>query len=101
LNKKTKYRNLNLSDLRSLVGYVGQEPVLYGGTIRSNLVFGRPVDSVTDDEIWRVLDAVNAAEFVRKLLYVSATSKLENSNGFGSGNTTREKSGSCGCVWLR
>lgn len=67
LNRTKNLRNLNLSDLRSLFGYVGQEPVLFGGTIRSNLVFGRPVDSVTDAEIWGVLDAVNAAEFVRKL----------------------------------
>ncbi len=36
--------------LRERIGYVGQEPVLFSGTIRENVVVGKV--EATDDEIW-------------------------------------------------
>jgi ATP-binding cassette subfamily B multidrug efflux pump len=35
-------RNYRLEDLRRIVGYVPQEPVLFSDSIRNNIVFGRP-----------------------------------------------------------
>lgn len=67
LNNQFDYRELNVSKLRRLFGYVGQEPVLFGGTIRSNLILGLSYNVPHDDEIWRILDLVNASEFVRNL----------------------------------
>ena len=37
-------KELNLRWLRSQIGYVGQEPVLFSGTIAENISFGRNVD---------------------------------------------------------
>ncbi|QQL45292.1 ABC transporter ATP-binding protein [Sulfuriroseicoccus oceanibius] len=53
------------SDLRSHIGYVTQEPFLFNGTVRENLVLADRTAS--DEEIWAALDASNAGHFVRKL----------------------------------
>lgn len=42
---------LGLHDLRSSFGIIPQEPVLFEGTVRSNI---DPVGQYTDDEIWKV-----------------------------------------------
>ncbi|CAF4872982.1 unnamed protein product, partial [Rotaria magnacalcarata] len=35
-------RKLNIEWLRSQIGYVGQEPVLFSGTIEDNIRLGKP-----------------------------------------------------------
>lgn len=50
-------------DLRGAVGVVMQRAQLFGGTIRSNLLWGRA--NATDDELWQALETAQAAEFVR------------------------------------
>lgn len=35
-------KSLDLKWLRSMIGYVGQEPVLFATTIRENLLFANP-----------------------------------------------------------
>jgi ABC-type multidrug transport system fused ATPase/permease subunit len=42
---------LGLHDLRSRFGIIPQEPVLFEGTVRSNV---DPVGQYTDEEIWEV-----------------------------------------------
>jgi ABC-type multidrug transport system fused ATPase/permease subunit len=42
---------LGLHDLRSRFGIIPQEPVLFEGTIRSNI---DPLEQYSDDEIWQV-----------------------------------------------
>lgn len=42
---------LGLHDLRSRFGIIPQEPVLFNGTVRSNV---DPIGQYTDDEIWQV-----------------------------------------------
>jgi ATP-binding cassette subfamily C protein LapB len=42
----------NPADLRSIVGYVGQNPDIFAGTVRDNITMGRP--HATDGEIARV-----------------------------------------------
>ncbi len=54
----------NLSDLRSLVGFVTQDPYLFETTLRENLTYGR---SVSKDEVERVINLVQLSEFVRTL----------------------------------
>ncbi len=55
-------RDLALNDLRSWVGIVPQEPMLFGGTIRENLVYGDLDASQT--EIEQVSRSAHAAEFI-------------------------------------
>ena len=46
-------KDLPMADLRQEVGIVLQKPILFAGTIRSNLQFGNP--DATDQEIWQAL----------------------------------------------
>ncbi len=47
------------------IGLVPQRPYLFSGTVRSNLLFGRP--DATDDEMWEALEVAQAADFVRAM----------------------------------
>lgn len=47
------------------MGYVGQQPVLFNGTVKDNIRLGKP--DATDDEIVKAAQAANAHEFVMKL----------------------------------
>lgn len=48
--------------LRDLVGVVMQKAVLFQGTIRENLLWGKP--GATDDELWQALNVAQAKEIV-------------------------------------
>lgn len=52
-----------LTQLREKIGIVPQRAVLFYGTIRSNMQWGRP--DATDEEIWEALSTAQAADFVR------------------------------------
>lgn len=56
-------RELTRAQVRSNVAIVMQKAQLFEGTVRSNLLWGNA--SGTDAELWRALEAAQAAEFVR------------------------------------
>ena len=58
-------REYSLRALRENIGVVSQESFLFNGTIRENLLMGKP--NATDAEIWRAVDAANAREFIERL----------------------------------
>ncbi|MBD5103750.1 MAG: ABC transporter ATP-binding protein, partial [Ruminococcaceae bacterium] len=58
-------RKYPLSQLREKIGIVPQRAVLFKGTIRSNMKWGK--ENAADEEIWAALETAQAAEFVRKL----------------------------------
>ncbi|MCI9652036.1 MAG: ABC transporter ATP-binding protein, partial [Lachnospiraceae bacterium] len=49
-------------ELRGMVGMVPQKAVLFKGTIRSNLQWGKP--DATEEEMWRAIDTAQAREVV-------------------------------------
>ncbi len=51
--------------LRDNTGFVTQEPFLFNTTIRENLTLAK--HEAADEELWKVLEAANAAEFIREL----------------------------------
>jgi ATP-binding cassette subfamily B protein len=55
-------RDIPLEQLWSLFGLVPQRGFLFGGTVGSNVRFGRP--EATDDEVWDALTVAQAREFV-------------------------------------
>jgi ATP-binding cassette subfamily B protein len=58
-------RRARTDSLRSQMGIVPQEPFLFSGTLRENVVFGRP--DAGEDDVWRALAGVGADDFVRGL----------------------------------
>ena len=54
-----------LSALRAQVGFVLQETVLFRGTIRENIAYGRP--GATDEEVVAAAKIANADEFIAKM----------------------------------
>ena len=58
-------REYDLHRLREAIGVVTQESFLFNGSIRENLLMGRP--DATDAELWRAVDAANARQFIERL----------------------------------
>jgi len=58
-------REQPLQEIRDGLGLVPQQAYLFGGTVRSNLLLGRP--QATEDELWRALEVAQAADFVRAM----------------------------------
>lgn len=52
----------SFDELRAHVGIVMQKAVLFKGTIRENLKWGK--NDATDEELWEAIDAAQAREFV-------------------------------------
>ena len=54
-----------LYGLRSQIGFVLQDTVLFTGTVRDNIAFGRP--DATEDEIIQAAKLANADEFITRM----------------------------------
>ncbi len=58
-------RDFTLVGLRGQIGFVLQDTVLFRGTVRDNIAYGRP--SATDEEIAQAAKLANADEFIAKM----------------------------------
>ena len=58
----TNIREVNLTHLRENIGIVPQEVILFGGSIRENIAYGKP--GASDDEIRDAAAKANALEFI-------------------------------------
>jgi ATP-binding cassette subfamily B multidrug efflux pump len=58
-------RRLAPEVLWSLIGLVPQKAYLFSGTVRSNLLHGKP--EATDEELWEALEIAQADGFVREM----------------------------------
>jgi ABC-type multidrug transport system fused ATPase/permease subunit len=58
-------RDYDLRTLREAVGVVTQESFLFNGSIRENLLMGKP--TATEAELWGAVDAANARQFIERL----------------------------------
>lgn len=58
-------REYNLRALREAIGVVTQESFLFNGSIRENLLVGKP--DASDAELWHAVDAANARGFIERL----------------------------------
>lgn len=57
-------REYSMEELRQKVGIVPQKAVLFQGTIRDNLLWGK--EDATEEELWRAVENAQAKEFVEK-----------------------------------
>lgn len=55
-------KDYKLTDLRSMMGNVNQESILFNDTIRNNIAFG--VEAATDEEVSAAAAIANATEFI-------------------------------------
>lgn len=58
-------RQFKQAELRQLLGFSPQEAVLFSGTIRENLQYGKA--DATDDELWHALKVAQGFDFVSNL----------------------------------
>jgi len=58
-------RDLNPDLLWGNIGLVPQKPYLFSGTVRSNLLYGKP--DATEDELWQALTIAQAQGFVAEM----------------------------------
>lgn len=64
----TDLRTLNPTWLRSHIGAVNQEPVLFSGTIRENILYGvNTGEEINEDDFQRVVREAHVDEFVKQL----------------------------------
>jgi subfamily B ATP-binding cassette protein MsbA len=61
----TDIRDIRISDLRSQLGIVSQETVLFHDTVRANVAYGRP--GASEEEIEAAARAANAHDFITSL----------------------------------
>ena len=59
----SELRNISKKSIRSLIGIVGQESILFNGSIRDNILLGKQID---DDEVYNALKTANALDFINE-----------------------------------
>lgn len=79
--------DLNLQDLRRLIGYVAQDSFLTDGTIAENIAYGMP--EASDEQIYRAAQAAEALEFIEKLPLGFATRVGERGQKLSGGQRQR------------
>ncbi|MDY3863196.1 MAG: ABC transporter ATP-binding protein, partial [Eubacteriales bacterium] len=80
-------RSCDPDALRQKIGIVPQKAVLFRGTVRSNLLWGR--GDATDDELWQVLDQAQAKEFVAEKKGGLDAPVAQNGKNFSGGQRQR------------
>lgn len=74
--------SLGLYDLRSKLGIIPQDPVLFTGTVRENL---DPFYESEDHQIWEVLDKVHLKEHIQSMVGLLQAEVVENGENFSVG----------------
>ncbi len=61
----TPIKSLKLTDLRSLMGIVTQESILFNDTVYGNIAFG--IENVTEEQVMEAAKIANAHEFISQM----------------------------------
>lgn len=80
-------KDLDLRSYRKHIAIVPQNSVLFTGTIRENITYG--LENVTEDDIYRALDAARLTEFIAKLPYGINTMLYEHGANLSGGQRQR------------
>lgn len=73
-----EFSSLDVNSLRQQIGYVGQLPVLFNGTVRYNILLGKP--DATEEEIIKAAKAAHAYDFILNLPQVSINTSKQRSH---------------------
>ena len=80
-------RELSLAGLRRNIGFVLQETVLFRGTVRENIAYGRP--DATDAEVAAAAKLANADEFIARMPHGYDTMVGERGDTLSGGQRQR------------
>ena len=80
-------RTMSDEELRGRIGVVPQKAVLFKGTIRSNLQWGKP--DATEDEMWKALELAQASEVVDGKPGKLDATVAQNGKNFSGGQRQR------------
>ena len=80
-------RTMNDEELRGRIGVVPQKAVLFKGTIRSNLRWGKP--DATEEEMWKALELAQASEVVEGKDGKLDATVAQNGKNFSGGQRQR------------
>ncbi len=80
-------KTMSDEELRSRIGVVPQKAVLFKGTIRSNLKWGKP--DATEEEMWKALELAQAAEVVEGKAGKLDAIVAQNGKNFSGGQRQR------------
>jgi ATP-binding cassette subfamily B multidrug efflux pump len=80
-------REVTLASLRSQIGIVLQEPLLFGGTVAQNIAYGKP--EATEAEIEAAAKSAHAEEFIKDLPQAYETVIGERGVGLSGGQRQR------------
>ena len=78
---ETELSEIREADLMENITYISHQSYLFKGTVRDNLLMGKP--DASDSELWEVRERVNLADFVRneKGLDTGLSEKASNLSG--------------------
>lgn len=80
-------KTMNDEELRGRIGVVPQKAVLFKGTIRSNLQWGKP--DATEQEMWKALELAQASEVVEGKPGKLDAAVAQNGKNFSGGQRQR------------
>lgn len=80
-------RDYNIDSLRSIIGIVPQNAVLFSGTLRENLMFGNK--NATTEQIERAVDIAQASEFIENMPNGYETAILQGGKNLSGGQKQR------------
>ena len=85
-----KVEDYSHDDLNNKVGYIPQTAVLFSGTIRSNMQFGRSAQGrLSDDDIWEALELAQVKDFVESKDKGLDTEVAQGGTNFSGGQKQR------------
>lgn len=80
-------KSFELKDLRSLMGIVTQESILFNDSVYNNIAFG--LDNATEDQVVEAAKIANAHEFIEKMDHGYQTSIGERGSKLSGGQRQR------------
>jgi ATP-binding cassette subfamily B protein len=80
-------RDQDLEALWAQIGYVPQRAMLFRGTVRDNLKYGKT--DATDEEIWQALETAQAKDFINELPEKLDAQVAQGGSNFSGGQRQR------------